>query len=164
MTSKAYLLTETAIEFKSSGGDVVFTPTSLASLAGRQSAQLDRGASARAATFIWRAYCKFGTTPVVGEDLRIYIKTSDGTHLDNDDGTGDIAVSSKDKLNNLTYIGSVVVDEASATPEFSKSGDIFISARYIHVVWWNATADALSSTAADHGFNLEPYSIQGQDT
>ena len=164
MTAKAYLLPETAITFKSTGGTVTFTPTSLASGAGRQSAQHDFGISARAAHFNWRAYCKFQTTPVVGEEVWIYLKTSDGTYPDNDDGTTDAAVSAEDKLKNLKYLGKIVVDEASTTPAFVASGECFVSHRYAQVVFWNETADAFSSTAADHGFILEPWSMQAQDT
>lgn len=164
MTSKAYQLAETALTFKASGGDVTFTPTSLAAGAGRQSAQKDFGTSARSYMYNWRAYVKFATTPVVGETIDIYIKTSDGTYPDNDDGTTDAAVSAKDKLKNLTFIGSIVVDEASTTPQFVASGRVQLSHRYMQVVFWNATVDALSSTAADNGFILEPTVVQGQDT
>lgn len=166
MTSKAYYLPETKTQFLASGGDVVHTLTSLGASAGRQSAQLDRGVetSGHPAVFRWRFWCKFATTPVVGETIDLYLKTSDGTHLDNDDGTGDIAVSAADKLKNLQYIGSLVVDEASSTPEFSASGYCMCSWRYIHAVVWNGTADALSATAADHGFYLEEIPYQGQDT
>ena len=164
MTAKAYLLPETPITFQASGGTVTFTPTSLATLSGRQSAQHNFGTLARATHYNWRAYMKFATTPVVGETIDIYLKTSDGTHIDNDDGTTDAAVSAADKLKNLKYIGSIVVDEASATPEFSASGVCFIPWQYLQVVFWNATVDSLSSTAADHGFILEPWSMQAQDT
>ena len=163
-TSKAYQVAETEITFKASGGTVAFTPTSLGASAGRQSAQHDFGASARAYMFNWTAYVKFATAPVVGETIDIYAKTSDGTHIDNDDGTTDAAVSAADKLKNLHYLGSIMVDEAGSTPEFSASGRVQLSRRYFQVVFWNATADGLSATAADHGFVLEPTVVQGQAT
>ena len=161
-TSKAYLLDETALEFKASGGDVLFTCTSLAAGAGRQSAEHDLGATARAYMFEWRAYTKFATAPVVDEYIDVYLKTSDGAHDDNDDGSSDSAVSAENKLKNLKYIGSIVVDEASTTPEFSSSGIVKITSRYFQIVFWNGTADAFSGTAADHGLSLKPFSIQGQ--
>ena len=164
MSSKVYLLPETAITFKNTGGTVAFTPTSLATVSGHQSAQHDFGTAARAYQFNWRAYVKFGTDPVVGETVDIYIKTSDGTHIDNDDGTTDIAVSAEDKLKNLTYIGSISVDEISQTVEMVASGSVNLTHRYMQVVFWNATADSLSSTAADNGFILEPVVAQGQAT
>ena len=166
MTSKAYALTETPITFKDSGGTVVFTPTSLATVTGRQSAQHDFGAgtTARAFVFNWRAYVEFSTTPVVGETVDIYLKTSDGTFVDNDDGTSDAALSSVDKLNNLQYIGSIVVDEAATAIPMVAHGQVTLNNRYVQVVFYNRTVDTLSSTAADNGFILEPVVIQGQAT
>lgn len=157
MANLVYVQPETAITWLASGGTNVLTLTSLASGAGRQGALHDFGATtARARAFNWRAYVKFATTPVVGEIIEIYAKTGDGTHRDNDDGTGDAAVSAEDKLRNLTYIGCIIVDEASTTPEFSASGTIEVDAREFSPVFWNATADALSATAGDHGFELTP--------
>lgn len=166
MTSKAYQLDETAITWLDTGGTNLFTGTSLGIGAGRQGAQHDFGTSARVFEFYWRAYMKFATTPVIGEVIQLYWKTSDGTHIDNDDGTGDIAVSAEDKLKNLKLIGSIEVDEASITPEFSNSGILTFEsrARYGQPVFWNSTADAFSSTAADHGFILTPIPLQAQDT
>lgn len=164
MTSKSYILPETKHTFRNTGGSAALTLTSLGAGAGRQSAQLDLGTAAQPFMFRWRFFMKFATAPVVDETIRLYLKTSDGTHLDNDDGTGDIAVSAEDKLKNLRYIGKLTVDEASSTPEFSCSGQIAIFDRYVHIVVWNATADAFSATAADHGFDLEEIPFQGQAT
>jgi len=164
MTAKAYILPETAITFQASGGTVLFTPTSLAAGAGHQSAQHDFGASARVFMFDARAYCKFTTTPIVGEVIDVYLKTSDGTHIDNDDGTTDAAVSAEEKLRNLTWIGSIMVDEASTTVKFVMSTPVSIRARYVQVVFWNRTVDAVSATAADNGFVLNPTTMQAQDT
>ncbi len=146
----------TSISFLASGGTEPLTLTSLASDAGRQSDQYDRGTGDLDMLYEWRAYCKFATTPVVGETVDIYLKTSDGTHIDNDDGVTDAALSAEDKLKNLTYVGSIVVDEASTTPEFSASGVCSIYARYFQVVVENSTADALCSTASDHGVIFTP--------
>ena len=163
-TSKAYILPETKYNFLDSGGDVVITLASLGADSGRQSAQLDLGAGAQPFMFRWRAWVKFATIPVVDESIEIYIKTSDNTHFDNDDGSGDAAVSAENKLKNLRWIGSIVVDEASATPEFSASGKVAIYERYVQLVIWNGTADALSATAADNGAYLEEIPLQGQAT
>lgn len=156
MANLIYRARESAITWLASGGSAVLTLTSLASGAGRVGALNDFGASTSVARrYVWRFWCKFATTPVVGEVIEIYLKTSDGTHDDNDD-SGDIALSAQDKLRNLALIGVLEVDEASTTPEFSCSGEIEVSAREIAPVIWNATADALSSTAGDHGFELVP--------
>ncbi len=101
-------------------------------------------------------YVKFATTPEADDTVDLYLKTSDGTHDDNDEGASDAELSSTDKLKNLQYIGSIVVDETSATPEFSASGTCVINARYIQVTVHNNTADDLSSTASEHGVILTP--------
>lgn len=163
MVTKVYVHEESAITWRNSGGTAVLTLTSVASGAGRQGALRDLGTAARARVYEWRAFVKFATTPVVGEVVKIYLKTSDGTNPDNDDGDTDAAVSAEDKLRNLHYIGSIVVDEASATPTFVGSKTVEINARYVAPVFWNATADALSATAADHGFNLKPVPDEIQD-
>ena len=156
MANKIYQHDETAITWLASAGTNVLTLTSVAAGAGRQGAHDDFGTAARSKVYAWRAWVKFATTPVVGEVVYIYWKSSDGTHHDNDDGTGDIAVSAEDKLLNLKLIGRIIVDEASTTPEFVGSGEIMVPHRYGAPVFWNATADALSGTAGDHGFSLTP--------
>jgi len=162
MVSKVYQNAETPITWKSTGGSELLTLTSVAAGAGRQGAVHDFGTAARAREFAWRAYIKFATAPVVGETIDIYWKSSDGTHPDNDDVTGDTAVSAADKLKNLQFLGSIVVDEASATPEFVASGFLDVYPRYGGPVFWNATADALSSTATYHGFILTPIPMEAQ--
>lgn len=155
MANKIYQHDEAAITWKSSGGTEAFTPTSLASAAGRQGAYHDFGAAARARLFAWRALIKPGATRVVGESVLVYLVTSDGTNPDNDDGTGDAAVSAQDKLRNLQQIGAIVIDENAAVPMVA-SGIIEIAARYAAPVFWNATANSLSATAGDFLFQLTP--------
>jgi hypothetical protein len=155
VANKVYQLLETAVTWLASGGTKAFTPTSLASGAGRQGELHDLGAAAIARRYAWRAWIKPGGTRVVGEVVRIYLKTSDGTHADNDDGTGDAAVSHSDKLRNLDQIGSIVVDEDAAV-EMVGHGEVLLLHRHVAPVFWNATANALSSTAADFGFSLTP--------
>lgn len=155
MPNKIYQHDETAITWLASGGTELFTPTSLAASAGRQGALHDFGASARPRLFVWRAWIVPGGTRVVGEPVRIHWKTSDGTTPDNDDGTGDIALSAADKLRNVAQIGTIVIDENAAVP-MASSGLIEISARYGGPIFYNATANTLSATAADFGFSLTP--------
>lgn len=165
MTSKVYVLPEDPITFKATGGTVVFAPTTLATLNGWQSAQHNFGRTARPYQFNWRAYVKFDTAPVLGETVDIYLKTSDGTHADNDDLTTSSAVSAEDKLKNLQYIGSITVDQdVVADIEMVASGTVTITHQYVQVVFWNATVDSLSDVAADNGFILEPIVAQGQAT
>lgn len=155
MANKILQHDESAITWLSSGGTETFTPTSLATGTGRQGAHHDFGTSARSRLFAWRAWIKPGGTRVVAEALRIHMKTSDGTHHDNDDGTGDIALSHVDKLRNTRQIGAIVIDENAAV-EMVASGIIEIGARYAAPIFYNGTANTLSSTAADFGFSLTP--------
>ncbi len=155
MANKIYALLETAITWLSTGGTEAFTPTTLGSAAGRQGAHHDFGTASAARRFAWRAWIKPGGTRVVGEVVEIYWKTSDGTHPDNDDGTGDIAVSSADKLRNLVPIGFIQIDENAAV-EMVASGVLEHLHRYGAPVFWNRTANALSTTASDFGFSLTP--------
>lgn len=167
MVNKVLNNPETEITWKSTGGSELLTLTSVGAGAGRQGALHDFGAGPRARKFRWVAFVKFATNPVIGETVDIYIKhawseTSTATHPDNDDGTGDADLSAEDKLRNLQYIGSIEVDEVSTTPEFVASGIVTIGSRHAAPVFFNDTADALSSTAADHGFELKavPDEIQ----
>lgn len=153
--TKIYAHEETAITWLASGGTYTFTPTSLATLTGRQGGHGDLTISARSRIYAWRAWIKPGGTRVVGEAVRVYLKTSDGTHHDNDDGTTDLAVSHSDKLRNLFQLGAIVIDENAAV-EMVASGVVEISARYVAPIFWNGTANTLSATAADYGFSLTP--------
>ena len=156
MANKIKLYPETAITWLASGGTYAFTPTSLATVSGRQGAYGDLGSAARPRRYRWRAWLKPGGTRVVGEVVRVYLATGDdGTVYDNDDGTGDIAMSSVDKLRNVAQIGQVLIDENAAVT-MSASGEIEISARYVAPIFYNATANTLSTTAGDYGFALFP--------
>ena len=161
--SKVYQHEETALTFKSTGGSALFTPTGLLTAAGRQSAYYDLGVAARSRLYAWRAVIVPGATRVVGEKIRIYLITSDGAKPDNDDGTGDIAVSSIDKLRNLDLIGEIQVDENAAVPMVAH-GLVELPHRWIGVAFWNATANTLSATATDFLFTLTPVpdAVQAQ--
>lgn len=171
MTAKVYQIGEPDITWLDSGGSAVLTCTSLAAGAGRQGARHDLGdiTTARAHLFDWVFFMQFATAPVVDENVDIYWKGfhQAGVHAMNDDGTGDAALSAEDKLKNLIYLGSLIVDEASLTPEFAafaKGDPIWIPHRYGMPVIWNNTADAFSATASEHGFILTPVVPQAQAT
>ena len=143
--------------------DAIFEVDGLASGAGHQSAQLDLGDGARAQEHTWRAFVQFATVPVVGEVVEVYLKTSETTgHPDNDDGTGDLAVSAEDKLRNLHFLGTIMVDEALANIEMVASGFIWIPWRHVQVVFWNRTADALTTDVDENGFALTPTPMEVQ--
>lgn len=161
MATKIYQHDESAITWRNTGGTELFTPTSLGSNAGRQGAYHDLGTAARSRRFLWRAWLKPGSTRVVGEIVNVYLLTGDGTHYDNDDGTGDAAVSALDKLRNADPIGRIQIDENAAV-EMGKGGDIDVVDRYCAPVFWNQSANALSSTAGDFGFDLVPVPDEQQ--
>ena len=141
--------------------DVAFEVHNLASGAGRQSAQYDRGVGATSAWFEFLGFVQFATAPVLTETVDIYLKYS-GTsasataHPTNDDGTGESAVSAEDKLNNLQWIGSILVDEVIADIEMVVRGTVFIPARAFQVIFWNASADGLTNDVDENGFALTP--------
>ena len=98
---------------------------------------------------------------MVGQSVDIYLSTSDGTDEDGNIGTSD-AAGSTDKLNNLIYVGSVVVDTTATNTDIISSGFVKIDANYCSVVIHNNTADALhSSTSAQH-ISLTPVPDQIQ--
>lgn len=147
--------------------DAAFEVHNLAAGAGRQSAQYDLGEGAVAAQYEWRAFVQFATAPVVGETVDIYLKRAGSdaaatTHPDNDDGVAEGAVSAEDKLSNLQWIGCIRVDEAVADVEMVASGEVFIIARAVQVVFWNSTADGLTNDVDENGFMLSPVPMEIQ--
>jgi len=159
----------TVIAWADSGADLVITLKGLASGTGRQGAEKDLGVAAVATRYMWLAQVQFdtGTIPVVGETVDIYLKTApDGDNYDNDDGDGtDIAVSAEDKLKNLWFLGSIVVDEAAVDVKMQASGGpIEIGAEKVAPVFWNATADTLDNdvSTTDLKFILIPIPMEIQ--
>lgn len=141
--------------------DAAFECHNLATTVGRQSAQYDLGEGAVSRTYEWRAFVQFATAPVLGETIDIYLKRAGSSasataHPDNDDGTTEGALSAADKLKNLQYLGSIVVDEAAANVEMVASGTVEIDARAIQVVFYNATVDSTTNDVDENGFMLSP--------
>lgn len=165
MANLVYQNPETTIWFvpatATQAEDAAFECHNLASAAGVQSAQYDRGVAATPAWFEWAAFVQFATAAVLEERIDIYLKGS-GTsasataHPANDDGTGAAAVSAIDKLNNLHFLGSIIVDEAAQDIEMVARGVVFIPYRAFQVVFWNSSADALTNDVNENGFFLTP--------
>ena len=159
----------TVITWADSGATHAITLKGLASGAGRQGVEHDGGVAAVATRYMWFFQTQFdtATAPVVGEGVRVYLKTApDGTNYDNDDGNGtDIAVSAEDKLRNLWHLGTMQVDEAAAdVPMQISGGPIEIGAEKFAPVIWNATADNLDDDASttDNKFSLIPVPLEVQ--
>lgn len=166
MASKLYVVAETDVIYGSEvGDDVALSSESISNNAGRQSALHDLGARTTASSDRWRyrGYTQSQATPTVGNVLQWYLKTSDGTHPDNDDGTGDAAVSAEDKLKNLDLIDVCVVDQAAANIEYVCRGVLYdVNERHIGVVMWNEMGATTTSDAAETKFVLTPMPMELQ--
>ena len=157
MPNKLYQADETAIRFINSGGDVTFSPASVADGAGRISAQHDFGASSHANFFNWRAETQAQATPTLGAVVRMFLVLSDETtDLPGRFGTSDAAVSTEDLLRNLTPLGHIVCDNAGANTKFIRHGTVFIPTRYVSLLWWNDLGATLTSDNTEHFFDLTP--------
>ena len=159
MANKLYTIQETAVVWSDTTGDLALTLNNLAAGAGRQGAVKDWGAlsTARATIFWWELVVQFATTPVVGEQVDVYWKSSDdNTHYDNDDGTGDIALSATDKLRNLKHLGTLVVDEAAPSVDMRITGLFADFNRYGMPVIHNKTADNLVASNDVSFFRIKP--------
>ena len=159
MPNALYEKQGTAIVFGSEGGDdVAWSTENISDGAGRQSAFHDQGADGTARPSFWRyrVYTQAQATPDLGNSLELYLKTSDGTHPDNDDGTSDAAVSSEDKLKNLIPLQPIIVDEASGDVEFVCTGVIYIPQRYFGIVLWNEMGSAITNDVAETKATFTP--------
>lgn len=164
MANLIYQAPGTTVTFKSSGGDVTFTNTSVSNGAGRISAQWDRGAGSKPGLYRWEATTKAAAALAVGVTLEIYLATAhvSSSQIDGNQSTADAAFSATDKRRNLQWVGAIVADSTTNGEVQNASGTVFITARYVSVVWWNALGQALSGTAGDHVFTLTPYPAEIQ--
>lgn len=144
--------------FAASGGDATWTPTSVANGAGRLSAQLDLGAAPRAKRYRWVLVAKMVATPTAGASLRPYLvlaSTAATTYQDGLAGVSDAAVATE-----TVYIYQARLLQScltlAATTSQVWSGYTLIVPRYVSFMLWNASGAALSGTAADCLFRLEP--------
>lgn len=148
MANEFYIKHGSEIVFGSEvGDDVAWTIENIANAAGRQSSFYDQGAEGTARPLFWqyRIFTQAQATPTVGNQLRCFLKTSDGSHPDNDDGTTDAAISSINKLLNLTTLHSPTVDEAAADTMFVNKGMLPIPHRYFGVAGWNAMGSSITN-------------------
>lgn len=160
MPTAIYYTMGTPIVFGSEvGDDIAWSTESIASGAGRQSALHDQGADGTARPHHWRYrfYTQCQATPSVGLAIRLLLKTSDGTHPDNDDGAGDAAVSSINKLLNLFDLRPAIVDEAAANIEFVSTGVMLIPSRYFGVALWNASGATTTADESETKAVFTPY-------
>lgn len=164
MANKVYNLDETSILFADSAQaeDVTITLSALAAGAGRISARYDRGAAAKTTRYRWRATIQLASAGTVTESFDWFFSTSDGSEPDGNEGTTDAALSSGNKLRNLRYIGSTLTDTTSTNTNITSSGEVEVKERYISLVAWNGTTDALRTDTSVHHFTLTPVAPEIQ--
>lgn len=160
MANKVYYAPESAVVFKESGGTVSFTPRNISSGTARMSAQYDRGTGSKPGLYRWYALTKAANVLTVGTQLSIYLAQSYGSgagEITGNIGTSDAALATTDKLRNLgNPIGILNADSTTNGEVQVATGFCFIYSRYISVVWYNLLGQALTNTADDHTFILEP--------
>lgn len=153
-TNKVYIVRGTPIVWSDTTGDLAITINNLAAGTGRVGARKDFGAGPQPDAYSWRFTCQFETAPVVGETVDLYLSTSDGSEEDGQIGTTDAALSAEDKLKNLLFLASLVVDVATVDIDFTVSGVVSIPTRYVSPVVFNNTADNLQATNDTGEFTL----------
>lgn len=164
MSNNILLVDGTAKSFKSSGGDVVWTPQNTATAHGRISAVLDLS-TPRYLNYRWVLTTKFSTA-TVGNAIRLYVVELSTNATTYQDGGGGLALSDADLSAEtlLQYaakqIGPTGVHSAAGANTWS--GKVNIITRYIQIALWNSTGVSLTNTAGDHEFRLEPINPQVQ--
>jgi hypothetical protein len=148
MANAVYQKAAASVTWTDTTGDLAMTLNNLAAGTGRQGAEKDWGVltTARPTLYHFRLVVQQETTGVVGETIELYWKSGDGTDYDNDDGTGDAALSAEDKLKNLKFLGVAQVDEAAADVDISIEGYFRDFNRNGMPVLFNNTADNLQAT------------------
>jgi len=165
MANQILLARSTPIVFSTGGANKNFSIASLANNAGYKSERVDLGAGSTTFKFEWRGYFELNTTVSTvngGQTIDLFVLTYDGTYADGMlSASTEGSISDPNKRYNLKPIGSVVVDSNSAT-QFSFSGKFEITSRYFHIVAFNFTGVALSSTQANNGVRVTPIAEEIQ--
>lgn len=165
MSNAIYINEGTPFTFKSTGGSALWTPTSLANAAGRVSAQCDLGAAPRPKWYRWVLVVKFTSGPGTGTLLRPYLveaSTAATTYQDGIIGIADAALTVETALQHGAKLLGPCPVQVGSTAFQVWSGVRRIFPRYVSIALWNATGVALSGTASDHEFRLEPVYDQVQ--
>jgi hypothetical protein len=161
MANDVLVYNGTAKTYKSSAGDAVFTGTSLANAAGRISGVVDYG-TPRAGKYRVQVQTKFGTAPTAGNAVEVYlVRSDDNTNRDAALGSADAAVSDVDLKAQCMFIGNLVADNQNTGQQVA-SFEVETGARYLSVLLWNASGQALTATATDHIITITPIITQIQ--
>jgi hypothetical protein len=143
-----------------------WTLTGLPAGQGRLSAQHDRGAGAGPS--LWEMRCRISLTGsnTTGQSLELYIATADGTTTSDVDGglgTADAALTAADKVRNLLFVGTLIVDQATTnTTMVASFRGIYLPQRYFSLVIWNNTVLAAEASTTKHRCEMTPVPYQMQ--
>jgi len=164
-TSTQWTLPGTAITFADSGGTVTMAFSAKASGGGQTSALSDLGAGAHVSLFQAQCSISLTGTNVVGQGLEYYVVTSqDGATLDGG-VTANAAWATSDKRRNLTWIGTLVVDQVTTnTTMIATFRNIYLPARYFALGFFNGSALPVETSTTKHKCVFTPMPIQMQNT
>jgi len=167
MTSKAYVVAETALSINGeAGADYAWSMEGVANGAGRVSAQVDLGAAARAFQYRLDLEALWQGTPTQYATLDLYIAEapdSDATTIDGDVGASDAALGDLDQVRNCRFLGTIVVEDSGVT-KMSTSIEFETNARYITLIGINNGGTTMDATDSDFQCVLTPLPVQGQAT
>lgn len=162
-TQNIYRSVGTPVVFRGTGGgDILWTPQSIATGSGRISNVWDRGAGNLPVRYKWRCSTRWVATPAAYDALRLYLigssAAADPTVTDGNITFGDAGLASEDVLvANCLCFGSVVVDATPADVLYVSSGIVLLYDRYIGIAGWNGSATkALTGTVGDHILSFTP--------
>lgn len=155
MANRVLVHSNTASVFTASGGAAVFTADNIGNGAGRNSSQLDLGASARPQRYkLGFVYKTGGTGPAVTSAVRIYLQDGENASADL---TADAAVSAETALNNFRLVGQLLTNTtATANTVYYVEFDVIVTGRYVVVAIWNATGQTNNATANTNKITLTP--------
>lgn len=166
MANEVWITTGTTQKFNGeANANVAFSVQGIANAAGRVSEQFDIGAAPRPYRFKWAATAQFQATPTQGGMLELYVAAApdhSAALIDGNVGAVNAALGNADMRRNLRYIGSIVVETATANKVFTASGEFVHTHRYLSLVAYNAAGSAVHATDANFAFHLQPISDQGQ--
>jgi len=142
MAGELYYQRGTTLVLKSSGGDAVWTPTSVADGAGRISARLDLGAFPRADAVEIVALLKATSAATAGTYAEIYLLEADAatgstalaSGVTSGHSESDAAISDRDRTRNGHLVGHVVADDEASFFYYSKRYVEPVSSRYVQVL------------------------------
>lgn len=149
------------------GADYAWSVEGVIDGAGRVSAQIDLGAAPRINWLLrWSCEVQWQATPTAGGTFDIYYATapdSDSTQIDGNVGATDAALAAADVddvIQNLTYLGSVTSENATASEVCVSSGTVAVYDRYISLVCENNGGATINATDSNFQFKLTPKNVE----